>query len=150
MKLYLNCFKASLPWNVYLLQCVKLRLFTISLYRFLVTHIDAFYIQALYRCWLIIRCFLIVLLQSQTLTQKTRVWLRKTIVIVFVRQTWMCLLAEIRAWSSVSSLWCLSVHLDLRVSLIAGMEYGMERWNGKWNGTVNVHSYSWCCPSRLS
>ena len=35
-------------------------------------------------CWLIIRCFVIVVLQSWTLERKTRVWLRKTIVVVLV------------------------------------------------------------------
>ena len=41
---------------------------------------SCFYILAWYRCWLIIRCFVIVVLQSQTLEGKTRVRLRKTIV----------------------------------------------------------------------
>ena len=43
-----------------------------------------FYIQIWYCCWLIVRCFVIVVLQSQILERKTRVQLRKTIVIVFV------------------------------------------------------------------
>ena len=38
-------------------------------------------VQAWYRCWFIIRCFVIVVLQSQTLTQKVRVWLHKTILL---------------------------------------------------------------------
>ena len=56
----------------------------------------------------IIRCFVIVVLQSQTLEQKTRVWLCKTIM-AFVDKNVM---AEISAQSSVSSLRSLSVHLN--------------------------------------
>ena len=41
---------------------------------------SCFYIRALYHCWLIIRYSVIVVLQSQTLERKTRVWLRKTIL----------------------------------------------------------------------
>ena len=39
---------------------------------------SCFIILARYECWLIIKCFVIVVLQSQTLERKTSVWLRKT------------------------------------------------------------------------
>ena len=42
---------------------------------------SCFIILAWYRYWFIIRCFVIVVLQSQTLERKTRVWLRKTIIL---------------------------------------------------------------------
>ena len=65
------------------LPSVSLRLLCVSLQKLYeqVRHCppSCFYIQAWYCCWFIIRCFVIVVLQSQTLTWKVRVWLRKTI-----------------------------------------------------------------------
>ena len=69
---------------------------------------SCFYTLAWYRCWLIIRSSVIAVLQSQTFERKIRVWLRKTVVTVFVDKV------DGRNYCSVSLFRSLSVHLDPR------------------------------------
>ena len=83
--------------------------------------------------------FVIVVLQSQTLEWKTRVWLHKTVVTVLCRLTWMYLTPEISVQSSVSSLQSLSVHLDPR-SLV-----GLTTLVAAFLNSSKRGSYAWYC-----
>ena len=59
--------------------------------------------------------------------------------IVFVKKTWTCLMAEISAQSSVSSLWSLSVHLDPRSLL------GLTNLVAAFLNSSKHGSYAWYC-----
>ena len=85
-----------------------------------------------YCCWLIIRCFVTVVFQRRTLEQKQGSG-SQDYSYSLCRQTWMCLMAEISARSSVSSLQSCLCNLTLgHTTLVAAFLNSSKRGSYVW------------------